>query len=133
MRVVFDTNIYISALVNPGGKAEQALNRCIDGRDHLLISKPILEETLRVLADKFSRDREQLARVAVFLDELCEVIGPQQTINLLSDEPDNRILECAVAGKADCVITGDNAMLKLGEHAGVSLLSLRQYLELAEC
>jgi predicted nucleic acid-binding protein len=43
------------------------------------------------------------------------------------DDPDNRILECAVAGKADAIVTGDKAMLSLGEHAGIRRISLSAY------
>lgn len=49
--------------------------RLRDG-DRLLLSKPILDELLGVLARKFSRDREELARVAVWLEELAEWVRP---------------------------------------------------------
>jgi predicted nucleic acid-binding protein len=67
LRVVFDTNIFVSALIPPGSAADQALTRVIAGTDHLVLSKPILDELLGVLARKFSRDREALARVAVLI------------------------------------------------------------------
>src|SRR5208337_4306148 len=72
VRVVFDTNILVSALIFPGSRAEEAMARVIEGTDRLILSKQILDELLRVLARKFSYDREQLARVAVWLDELAE-------------------------------------------------------------
>ena len=53
MRVVFDTNIFVSALILPGSRAEQALTRIIEGTDHLILSKSILDELLGVLARKF--------------------------------------------------------------------------------
>ncbi len=71
VRVVFDTNIFVSALILPGSRAEEALARVIEGTDRLILSKPILDELLGVLARKFSRDREELARVAVWLGELA--------------------------------------------------------------
>ncbi|MBI3044233.1 MAG: PIN domain-containing protein [Betaproteobacteria bacterium] len=71
MKVVFDTNILVSALVFPGGRAEAALLRIIEEHDQLLLSKPILDELLGVLARKFSRDAEELARTAVLLSELA--------------------------------------------------------------
>ena len=76
MRVVFDTNIFVSALILPGSRAEQALTRVVDGSDRLILSKPILDELLTVLSRKFSRDREELARVAVWLGELAEWVRP---------------------------------------------------------
>jgi predicted nucleic acid-binding protein len=48
---------------------------------------------------------------------------------VLDDEPDNRILECAVAGQADIIITGDRTMLNLKRHERIRIVSLRQFLE----
>jgi len=101
----------------------------VGGADHLLVSKPIIEEVLRVLSRKFSRDREELARVAVFLADTAELVEATHQADALTDEPDNRILECAVSGKADVIVTGDRAMLRLGQYAGVSIITLRDFLE----
>ncbi len=114
MKVVFDTNIFVSALTLPGGSGERALLNVIDGRDSLALPKPILDELLSVLARKFSRDREELARVAIFLADIAEFVVPDRKLETLSDEPDNRVLECAVAADADYIVTGDHAMLELG-------------------
>ena len=129
MKVVFDTNIYVSALTFRGGRGEQALRRILEGRDSLVLSKPILDELLRILATKFSREREELARVAVYLAELAQMVDPPERFDVLSDEPDNRILECAIAGGVDAIVTGDRAVLKLGDFRGVKIVSLREYLE----
>jgi putative PIN family toxin of toxin-antitoxin system len=129
VKVVFDTNILISALLFPGGRGEQGLLRAIDGVDELFISKPILDELLTVLARKFSHDAEELSRVAVWLGELATWVEPRRKVNLASDEPDNRILECALAGRADLVVTGDKALAQLGSIEGVRIMSLREYLE----
>ncbi len=128
MRVVFDSNIYISALVIPGSQAERALSRILDGTDTLLISKAILDEVLAVLARKFSRDPEALSQTAVILTEMAEVVKPEQTVTVFKDDPDNRLLECAEAGEADCIVTGDKAMLRLRRYRGIGLISLQAYL-----
>ena len=128
MRVVFDTNIFISALVFPGGQGEKALHRIMEGSDQLLISKPLLHELLEVLGRKFSRDRDELSRVALFVTDLGEMIHPQSKIRVFDDEADNRILECAVAGHADVVVTGDRAMLKHRQYQQIEILSLGSYL-----
>ena len=128
MRAVFDTNIYVSAFAIPGGRAEAALLKAVEGEVRLVISKPIIHELLDVLARKFGRDAEELARVAVFLAELAEVVQPRRKIEMLSDDTDNRILECAIAGRAEVIVTGDRAMLKLGEYQGVRIMTLRGFL-----
>ena len=129
MRVVFDSNILVSALVFPGKRAEKAVLRIIEGRDHLLISGPIVSEVLTVLVRKFAREREELARIAVLLAELAETVRPRRRLQVLRDDPDNRILECALAGRADWIVTGDREMLELGSFEGICMLSLRTYLE----
>ena len=129
MKVVFDTNILVSALVFPGGRGEAALQRIVEEHDRLVISQPIIDELLGILGRKFSRDREELAHVAVFLAELGAMVKPRQRLQVVADEPDNRILECAVTGRADVIVTGDKALLELGEHDGVKIISLRAYLE----
>jgi putative PIN family toxin of toxin-antitoxin system len=128
VRVVFDSNIYISALTLPGGQAEKALFRILDGTDTLLISKPILDEVLSILARKFSHDRDELSHVAITLTEMAEVVKPGHAIKVLADDPDNRILECAEEGDADYIVTGDKAMLNLKQHRGVRIIPLREYL-----
>ena len=128
MRVVFDTNIYISALAIPGSQAEQAISRILEGADTLLISKAILDELLSILAGKFSRDPESLSQVAVIVTEMAEVVKPQDRVKVLKDAPDNRILECAEAGHADYIVTGDKEMLRLKQYRGTRLISLRDYL-----
>jgi uncharacterized protein len=128
VKVVFDTNILVSALVYPGGRGEAALQRVLDEKDQLVLSQPILDELLGVLARKFSRDAEALAHVAVFLSELSVVVKPRQRLHVVGDDPDNRILECAIAGHADAIVTGDRAMLALREYRGVRIISLREYL-----
>lgn len=128
MRVVFDTNVLVSALVFPDGRADAAVRRIIEGKDDLILSTDILREVLSVLARKFGRDKEELSRVAVVLSEMGEVVEPTTRLKVFRDDPDNRILECAVAGKATAIVTGDKAMPALGEHAGVRLVSLSAYL-----
>lgn len=81
-----------------------------------------------MLARKFARDAEELARVAVFLGNLGTMIKPVRRLRVLADGPDNRILECAIAGGADAIVTGDRAILALREVRGVRVLRLRSYL-----
>lgn len=130
MKVVFDTNIFVSAVVFPGSRADAALARVIDDIDQLVVSKAIIDELLTVLARKFARNADELARVAVFLSDLATVVHPRGRIDVLQDEADNRILECARTGKANLVVSGDKAMLELGSYREIKIVSLRDYLEM---
>ena len=129
MRVVFDTNIFISALVIPGSLAEKAISRIIEGQDELVISPDIIKEVMSVLSSKFGREREALSHMAVILLGLGECVRPHQRCRVFRDEPYNRTLECAVFRKADLIVTGDKEMLRLKEYTGVKIASLRDYLE----
>src|SRR3989344_4746454 len=128
MKIVFDTNIFISALILPGSSAEKAILKVIEGSDELIISHDIIDEVLTVLSNKFSRNREALSRAAVNLAEIGTIVKPRECISVFQDEPDNRILECATAGKADAIVTGDKEMLKLGKYGGIRIISLKDYL-----
>jgi uncharacterized protein len=132
VRVVFDTNIFVSAFVIPGRQAEAALLKTVEGEAQLVVSRAIIHELLDVLARKFGRDPEELAHIAVFVAELADVVQPRRKLGVLRDDADNRILECALAGRADVIVTGDRAMLKLGEYQGVRIVTLREFLQILE-
>ena len=114
MKVVFDTNLFVSALTLPGGRGDHALGKIIEGEDSLALSKSIIDELLSVLARKFGRKREELARGAVFMSSLGEFVEPREAVAILADEPDNRILECALTAQAQVVVTGGCVMPALG-------------------
>jgi putative PIN family toxin of toxin-antitoxin system len=130
VKAVLDTNIFVSALALPGGQAEKAMLAAVDGRFELSISKPIIHEVLDVLSRKFARNAEELARVAVFLAELGELVHPRKTLRILRDVPDNRILECAHTARAEVIVTGDRAMLALGQYMGIRIVTLREFLDI---
>ena len=94
----------------------------------LILFKPILDELLGVLARKFSRDPEELARIAVFLSGIADTVRPRRRLRVAKDEPDNRVLECAIAGRVDAIVTGDRELLALRAYRGVRILSMRDYL-----
>lgn len=129
MRVVFDSNILISAIAFLGGRADAAMERVICGQDTLLLSRAIIDEVLGVLAKKFGRDPDALSRVAILLTDMAESVKPGRRLSVLDDEADNRILECAVAGGAEGIVTGDKALLPLESFDGIPILRLRDYLE----
>ena len=128
MRAVFDTNVLVAALVFPGGQGDAALRRVIEGKDQLVFSRVILDELLEVLGRKFARDAEELAHVAVFVSDLATVVAPKRRLRVVRDDPDNRILECALAGNAQAIVTGDKGLLALKSFEGIPLMTLASYL-----
>jgi putative PIN family toxin of toxin-antitoxin system len=58
------------------------------------------------------------------------LVKPGGRLKIFRDEPDNRILECAIYGEADLLVTGDKEILQQREYQGVKIISLKEYLEL---
>jgi putative PIN family toxin of toxin-antitoxin system len=121
--------VLISAVTLPGGQGDRAVSLLLAGEATLVLSKPILDEVLRVLGAKFSRHAEELARPAVFLGDLAEWVEPRSRVSVLSDKPDNRILKCAAEAGAAVIVTGDRAMLDLKRHEKTEILTLRVFLD----
>lgn len=128
-KVVFDTNIYISALITSGGNGEIAYQKAIDGEIQLFSSVPILSELARKLQDKFKWDAEHVTEAVRHIAAAAVVLKPAKRLTVLTDEPDNRILECAVEAGADFIVTGDKHLLKLGAYKGSSIITLAKFLE----
>jgi uncharacterized protein len=80
------------------------------------------------LARKFCRDAEALSRTVLWVMELAELVSPEARVHVFNDDPDNRVLECAIAGKAKAMVTGDKAMLAIEISHGVRIMSLAAYL-----
>jgi putative PIN family toxin of toxin-antitoxin system len=130
VRVVFDTNIYISAFAIPGGNADEAYVEAIRGKAELFTSVAILTETARVLQTKFDWTEDKVRDALHDISETATVLRPRPSLRLLKDEPDNRILECAVAAHAQWIVTGDRHLLALKRHGDCDIISLAGFLTL---
>ena len=128
MRVVFDTNIYISALAIPGGNADDAYLEAVRGTFELYTSVAILTETARVLQMKFDWAEDKVREAVRAISQVATVLRPRPTLHILKDEPDNRILECAIAAQAEFVVSGDRHLLALKHHANITMISLAEFL-----
>ena len=129
MNVTFDTNVFVSGFTRPTGRAAIALAKITANVDTLFVSQHIVDELLRVLSEKFGRNDEELAIVIAWMERNARLVAPTQTLHVLADEPDNRILECALAADADLIVTGDRAMLALQRIGNTRILSLSDYLD----
>jgi len=131
MRVVADTNIFISALMFgglPGVFLDLALGRGFT----LVISRAILDELDEKLRGKFAVSERDAHAIRRKLEGNANVVDPDFELNAVAGDPDdNRILECAVAGKADFIVSGDRHLLRLGSYAGIAIVTVRQFLKTA--
>lgn len=71
----------------------------------------ILTETSRVLQTKFEWEEERIRQAIQAISQVAIVLPLRPTLHILKDEPDNRILECAVAGQAQRIVSGDRHLL----------------------
>jgi uncharacterized protein len=96
-RIVADTNVYISAL-NFAGTADEVLALGRAGVIQVFISPPILEEIETVLVRKFRWAAPRVREAVRTIRRFAVLVNPGEPVNLVrADEPDNRILECALA------------------------------------
>ncbi len=128
-RVVFDTNIYISAFITPGGRGEAAYLRAVRSEAALFTSVPILTELARKLREKFGWDDEHVKAAVRHVAAVARVVKPMERLAVLADEPDNRILECAREARAELIVTGDRHLLDLREYEGIGIVTLAGFLE----
>lgn len=129
VKVVLDTNIYISAILF-GRKPEEIRKLSQEGKIELLVSEAIIAEVAEVLRKKFDWESWQISQVIDEIRETAILVIPRQTLSVIKkDEDDNRILECAVEGKAHYIISGDKRhLLPLKEYQGINILSPAEFL-----
>ena len=129
VRVVADTNIYISAILF-GGRPAEIRQLARDGEIELLVSEHILAEIADVLKIKFGWSDRQIAAVLDELREISVLITPAKTLSIIKEcVEDNRILECAVEGSAEYIVSGDKRhILPLGRYKDITILSASKFI-----
>lgn len=130
MKAVFDTNVYISALLVPDGKGAQAFFLARRRQVALYASVPILTETARVLRSKFNQPENDIKAALKMIGRAAQILRPSHKVTILRDAPDNRILECAVSAQADLVVTGDHHLLALKDFEGIPIVRLADFLRM---
>jgi uncharacterized protein len=128
MRIVVDTNVIVSALVF-GGLPRRVFETVEEGYCELFYSAEIQAETRRVLHEKFGWEGQELDLYLPELWDLGQVVTPRQRINAVKEDPDdNRIIECALASRADAIVSGDGHLLRLGVYERIAILTPRDFL-----
>lgn len=129
MRLVFDTNVYVSAFLVPGSKSDLAFRLASRGVFELVVSPEIIAETGGKLAEpKFGFTETQLDQAERAILEAATLVEPEERLSVLEDEPDNRILECAVAAGAAAIVTGDKDLLALENHGSIGIMTVAELL-----
>lgn len=130
-RVVLDSNIYISAFLF-GGKPLQVVQLAERGAFILLISASVRSEVEDTLAEKFGYSSAMIHNSCNRIWTLATQIVPAIRVDLCRDEDDNRILECALAGDARFIVTGDRDLLDLPHVSRYTILRADAFLQIMQ-
>ena len=131
IRVVADTNVYISAIVF-GGTCESVLALARAGIVALFTSGAIRRELRFVLAGAFGWTETRVREALAEIDVLTTLVQTSvRCSGILVHDEDHRILECAIASQADFLVTGDKKHFQpLKTFQGIRIVSPRQFLDL---
>jgi uncharacterized protein len=132
IRVVADTNVLISALMF-GGLPGTFLELVVAKSISLVTSVVLLDELEEKLWFKFHMSADDAKLVRRKLATVAEVITPAAMLHVIVEDPDDdRVLECAIEGSAQYVVSGDRHLLKLGSYASIPIVTVRQFINLPE-
>jgi putative PIN family toxin of toxin-antitoxin system len=134
MIVVLDTNVIVSATLSVKGAPAEIIRRWEAEEFEVVTSPPLISEFERVLS--YPRVRKYLKLSDEEIDGLQKrlrvvavVVDPKFTLEIVEKDPaDNRVLECAVAGEASYIVTGNTHLLELGEYQQIVILKPAAFL-----
>jgi putative PIN family toxin of toxin-antitoxin system len=138
MIVVIDTNVIISSLLSLDSPPAEITKRWEADRFEVVISPPLLSELERTLhyprvSKYFKKPQETVTALLKRLRLVATVVEPHHTLDVVTEDPaDNRVLECAIAGGASFIVTGDSHLFKIKEYRGIVILQPAEFLAIVE-
>ena len=138
LKIVLDSNVFVSALINPRGKPAQILNYVFENKIRLFTSPSIIEELERVLSypklvKRHGLEKQELKKFVSDLLSILSLVEGKKAIELIAENPaDNNYLSCVVDAKADFIVSGDIHLLNLREYEGIQIITPAQFLEMLE-
>ena len=129
LRVVLDTNVYFSAFTHRLGPPFRIWEKAVNHNFILLVSPAILREIAHVFRDVLQwRDTEIVAQLKI-VAKVAEIVSPTIRLRVIAEDPtDDRILECAVAGTADLIVSGDRHLRKLKSFGNIGIVQPSDFL-----
>lgn len=131
MRVVIDTNIFVSSFFN--GNPRKVIDLWKNGKITLCLSKDILDEYIDVLQRIGLGDESEIEELLSLFARGFNILFTTKTpkIKVVKDDPDDdKFIECAVALKAEVIITGDRSIEAIKEYMGIRILTPQQFLKI---
>ena len=130
VRVVYDTNIWVSALRWQGNPFRCVLLAAMGFVVSVTCSE-LLDELCCVLTQKFGMPFADVNRYIAVIRSFSEVVAITGQLRVVADDPDDdKVVECAIVGKADYIVTGDRHLLALGQYSGISIVKATQFLNI---
>ncbi len=128
MRVVLDTNVLLSAAFFPG-VCEKLLAHCfLTPSVQLVLSEHILDGFVEHGLGKLNGAANQIDAAVAEFRRRCQIVAPASLpADTISDVDDLPVLGAAIAGQADCLVTGDKELLNLGSFRSIAILSPRAF------
>ena len=130
-RVLYDASVWVSAVAYPGSVPDQAVELARTGVVQSIISEALIAQVRRtLLGPRFGRSTDAVRDTELSNRTSSAVVTPTITLSVITaKESDNRVLECAVAGGADVIVTGDRKhLLRLGHFQGIPIVSPRDFI-----
>ena len=130
MRVVLDTNIFISSVL--GGKLKIIIDEWKAGKFKLIVSESIAREYLDVInRPKFKIPDIAIVTITEYLLHHAEFVTPdEQIVVVVADPTDNKFLEAAVVGKVNYIVSGDAHLLELGSFREIPIIKAAKFIGL---
>jgi putative PIN family toxin of toxin-antitoxin system len=130
MKAVVDTNVFVSSFF--GGNPRKVIDLWKTGDLTLCLSAPIVEEYTAVLRRLGLDGEDELGELLDLLARGTHLLfaGKTPKLSIVRDDPaDDKLIECAVALKADVIITGDRALHEIGDYMGIRILNPQEFLK----
>jgi len=139
IRVVLDTNVLVSGLITPRGSSpHQIYLKFKEQKFLLLTSAGILGEVEDVinrphLVKKYQLSQNERRKMIKELIDLSFVVSEANDIKvILSDPDDDKFISCAIFGKADYLVSGDNHLLKLNGYQDLKIITPKEFVEMLD-
>lgn len=130
LKVVFDTNVIVSAALYEKSLPALLLSLGLEGKVRFFVSPALLNEYEAVLKRRrFKLDHREITELMGEINRKASIVTPAKRLNVLkTDEPDNRILECAIKARADFIITGNKRHFPFEEFKGIKIVTPREFI-----
>jgi putative PIN family toxin of toxin-antitoxin system len=130
LKVVFDTNVIVSAALYEKGLPALLLSLGLEDKVRFFVSPSLLNEYEAVLKrPRFKLDHREITELMRKIHRKALIVTPAKRLKIIkADEPDNRILECAIKANADFIITGNKRHFPFEEFRGSKIVTPREFI-----